>query len=243
LSLDQEGTECVLRVRDNGIGIIPELLPRIFDLFTQADRSLDRSEGGLGIGLALVQRLTELHGGKVEATSIPGKGSEFTIRLPVVPGPASRSPLSETETLPPAAQPLRVLVVDDNLDAAESLALLVQAAGHDVRTVHDGPSAVTTALDYRPRVVLLDIGLPGLNGYEVAKQIRLQAIDPAVLLVAVTGYGEEADRQMSLESGFNYHLIKPADFRSVQEILATVSEEASTDTRPGEPQGSGASKK
>ncbi len=222
--------ECVIRVRDTGVGISPELLPHVFDLFTQAERSLDRSQGGLGIGLALVQRLTELHGGTVEAHSTPGQGSEFIIRLPVMndetqlSGKALAAGSSLTPHPSPLAPQLRVLVVDDNVDTVLSFSMLLKASGHDVRTAHDGPTAVQVALDYQPDVVLLDIGLPGLNGYQVAKRIRQDPNLKNVVLVALTGYGQEADRQTALEAGFNHHLVKPARLEQLQKILATVSE-------------------
>lgn len=221
LSLQQEGDEAVLRVRDSGIGIAPELLPRIFDLFTQAERSLDRSQGGLGIGLCLVQRLVEMHRGRVEAHSSLGHGSEFIVRLPVVLN-AAPSPTPTRETAKPTGPSLRVLVVDDNVDSTSVVAMLLKASGHDVRTAHDGPPAIETALDYRPHVVLLDIGLPGMNGFEVAKRLRQKSELGNAVLVAITGYGQEADRQRSLEAGFDYHLVKPADFDKVQQILASV---------------------
>jgi PAS domain S-box-containing protein len=225
LTVQQEGDECVLRVRDTGIGITPALLPRIFDLFTQAERSLDRSQGGLGIGLALVQQLTELHGGKVEAASVLGQGSEFVVRLPVLPTDTLQPALPVTETGQPTTRPLRVLVVDDNVDTVLSLSMLLKESGHDVRTAHDGPTAVQAALDYRPDVVLLDIGLPGLNGYEVAKRIRQHPALKNVVLVALTGYGQDSDRQASLQAGFNHHLVKPARLAEMLQILATVSEQ------------------
>ncbi len=223
LTVEQQVDECVLRVRDTGVGIAPEFLPRIFDLFTQAERSLARSQGGLGIGLALVQRLVEMHRGKVEAYSALGQGSEFVVRLPVVLTPAPL-PSTQKETIESTGPSLRVLVVDDNEDAAASSAMLVQAAGHDVRTAHDGLAALQAALDYRPNVVLLDIGLPGLNGYEVAKRIRQQPALTGVVLVALTGYGQESDRQRALEAGFDDHLVKPTEFGKVKQILASVSE-------------------
>jgi PAS domain S-box-containing protein len=225
LSVQQEGDEAVLRVQDSGVGIAPELLPRIFDLFTQAERSLDRSQGGLGIGLCLVQRLVEMHRGRVEANSSLGRGSEFVVRLPVGLTPAP-SPSPSTEKAQPTGPSLRVLVVDDNVDAAQSLAVLLNSGGHDVRTAHDGPATLEAALDYRPNVVLLDIGLPGMNGFEVAIRLRQQPALGNVVLVAMTGYGQEADRQRSQEAGFDHHLVKPADFGKVQEILATVSKKA-----------------
>ncbi len=224
VTLQQEGAEAVLRVRDTGVGIAPEILPRIFDLFTQAKQSLDRSQGGLGIGLALVQRLVELHGGTVEATSTVGQGSEFAVRLPVVSLPARRPLSSATERDQSSRPSLRVLVVDDNVDTAATLAMLVRESGHDVRIAYDGSSVLEAALDFRPDVILLDIGLPGLNGYEVGKQIRQQPALQNTVLVALTGYGQENDRQSSQEAGFDHHLVKPGDFGKVLQILTTVSE-------------------
>ncbi len=224
LSLQQEGKEAVLQVRDSGVGIAPDLIPRIFDLFTQAERSLARSQGGLGIGLALVQRIVEMHGGKVAASSVLGQGSEFVVRLPVVLAAEPQPPSSPTEKAKPTGPPLRVLVVDDNADTAASLALLLTESGHDARTAPDGPTALEVALDYRPDVALLDIGLPGLDGYEVAKRMRQEPVFQKVLLVAMTGYGKESDRQRSKEAGFDHFLVKPAKFEKVQEILASVPE-------------------
>jgi len=227
LTVEQRGGECVLRLRDTGVGIAPELLPSIFDLFTQAERSLDRSQGGLGIGLALVQRLVEMHRGRVEAISVLGQGSEFVVRLPVVLSEAPKALPTPTKAAPPTGPSLRVLVVDDNVDAVQSLGDLLKAYGHDVRTAHTGPTAVAAASDYNADVVLLDIGLPELDGYEVAKRIRQQPTHKTTILVAMTGYGQDADRQRSQEAGFDHHLVKPADFGKVQQILATVSEKAS----------------
>ncbi|MFM9966378.1 MAG: chemotaxis protein CheB [Planctomycetaceae bacterium] len=220
----------IIRIRDTGVGISPELLPHVFDLFTQAERSLDRSQGGLGIGLALVQRLTELHGGTVEAHSTPGQGSEFVVRLPVLSDEAQLSgeALAAGSSLAthssPLAPVLKVLVVDDNVDTVLSFSMLLKASGHEVRTAHDGPTAVQVALDYQPDAVLLDIGLPGLNGYQVAQRIRQDPNLKNVVLVALTGYGQEADRQTALDAGFNHHLVKPARLEQLQKILATVSE-------------------
>jgi CheY-like chemotaxis protein len=211
-------------VRDTGVGIAPEILPRIFDLFTQVEQSLDRSQGGLGIGLALVQRLVEMHGGTVAASSVLGQGSEFVVRLPVVPPHQSHVSSPPAETAQPTGPSLRVLVVDDNVDTVTTLAMLVKESGHDVRTVYDGSSVLEAALDYRPNVVLLDIGLPGLNGFEVAKQLRRQPALQNAVLVAMTGYGRESDLQRSQEAGFDHHLVKPGDFGKVLQILATVSE-------------------
>ncbi len=226
LSLQQEGNEAVLQVRDSGVGIAPELMPHIFDLFTQAERSLARSQGGLGIGLSLVQRLVEMHGGKVTASSAVGQGSEFVVRLPVVLTAEPQPPSPPTEKARPTGPSLRVLVVDDNVDTATSLALLLRESGHDVRTAHDGLTALEAAIDYRPDVALLDIGLPGLDGFEVAKRMRQQPILQKAVLVAMTGYGKESDRQRSREAGFDHYLVKPAKFEKVQEILVSVSEKA-----------------
>ncbi|MBC7624871.1 MAG: PAS domain-containing protein, partial [Aeromicrobium sp.] len=223
LSIAQEGDEAVIRVKDTGVGITPELLPRIFDLFTQADRSLDRAQGGLGIGLCLVQRLVEMHRGTVTAASTIGSGSEFVVRLPVVQHAAQ---LIEPSTEKPIlfGKSLRILVVEDNVDAAETLTILLETSGHGVRTANDGLAALQAALEYRPHVVLLDIGLPGMDGFAVARQLREQPILANIVLVAMTGYGEVVARQKSSEAGFNHHLVKPADFRKVQEILAGISD-------------------
>ena len=228
VSVTREGDECQIRVRDSGAGIAPALLPRIFDLFTQAERTLDRAQGGLGIGLALVQRLTELHGGKVEVHSELGQGTEFLVRLPTMPSDENEPNISVTIPFVPVVRPLRVLVIDDNVDTATSFAMLLRALGHDVRTANDGPSGVAAAIDYEPDVALLDIGLPGLNGFEVAARIRLQVTLKNVTLIALTGYGQETDRLASQAAGFDHHLVKPADFTKLQEILATVVPRAST---------------
>ena len=227
LTIAQEGNEAVLRVKDTGVGISSALLPRIFDLFTQADRTLDRSQGGLGIGLCLVQRLVEMHRGTVTVNSTLGEGSEFVVRLPALQNLAL-SPFSSQSKIRADGQDLRVLVVEDSPDAAATLTMLLELSGHDVQTTHDGLSAITAALKYRPHVVLLDIGLPGLNGFEVAKRLRQQPSMQNVVLVAMTGYGELTARQRSREAGFDHHLVKPADFRKVQEILVSVSAKATS---------------
>jgi len=227
IAVQREGDEAVLRVKDTGVGIAAELLPHIFELFTQAERSLDRSQGGLGIGLSLVQRLVEMHEGRVEVSSVLGQGSEFVVYLPVMLSPATQlqSPLEVTAK--PIGPFLRVLVVDDNVDAAQTLGLLLKVTGHDARMAFDGVIAVKVALEFLPNVVLLDIGLPGLDGYEVAKQLRQESSLVDVVLVALTGYGQETDKLRSQDAGFNHHLVKPADFSKVQQVLATVSVKAS----------------
>ena len=223
VGLKQEGNEAVLRVSDTGVGIAPELLPRIFDLFTQADKSLHRSEGGLGIGLALVQSLITLHRGRVEAQSTPGQGSEFIVHLPVVLSSHVTSAVP-AEHAPAPANGLKILVVDDNVDAAKSMAMLLRALGNDARLAHDGASAMQAALEHLPEVVLLDIGLPVVDGYQVAKWLRQEPALTNVVLVALTGYGQESDQQHSREAGFDHHLVKPVDFAKVEAILSALAE-------------------
>jgi CheY-like chemotaxis protein len=222
VELHQEEREAVLRVRDNGLGISPEMLPRIFDLFAQADQSLDRSQGGLGIGLALVKSLVGVHRGSIDVRSAPGRGSEFIVRLPVSAAP-DPAPAVPTTVVPEPRRALKVLVVDDNMDAATGMSMLLRAFGHEVRSTYDGASAMKVALEFVPDVVLLDIGLPLINGYEVAKWIRQEPKLKQVVLVAMTGYALESDRQRSQEAGFHHHLVKPADFVHVQSILSAVA--------------------
>ena len=223
LNVWQEDGRVVLSVKDNGIGITSKLLPHIFDLFTQADRSLDRSQGGLGIGLCLVKRLVELHGGSVTAQSVLGRGSDFVVRLPVSAASFPSLPIPPMETIRSNGKFCRVLVVDDNVDAAQSLADLLLVSGHEVQMAHEGLSAVEAALAWCPDVVLLDIGLPGINGFEVATRIRNEPKLKTIVLVALTGYGQATDRQRSQDAGFDYHLVKPADFDDVEKILAGVA--------------------
>ena len=228
LSLAQEQGEVVFRAHDRGMGIPAEMLSRVFDPFVQLDRGLNRAQGGLGIGLALVRSLVDLHGGTVEAFSEgPGKGSEFVVRLPLLKqvgrqqteqGRAS-SHDSSGDHPPSSFSKRRVLVVDDNVDSAESLALLLRASGHQVCTAHDGPAALEVARLHRPEVVVLDLGLPRMDGYEVA--LRLRAEHPReVVLIALTGYGQEEDRRRTREAGFDHHLVKPADPALLRGLLA-----------------------
>jgi signal transduction histidine kinase/CheY-like chemotaxis protein len=221
-----EPREVVLRVRDTGVGIPAELLPRVFDLFTQGDRTLDRAQGGLGLGLTLVKRLVEMHGGTVEAHSAgPGQGSEFVVRLPLPKDEGSRTKEEPDKT--PLVHPSsciphpsrRVLVVDDNADIAESLAGLLQDLGHTVRTAHAGPQALEVAREFRPELILLDIGLPGMDGYEVARRLRADPELSGLLVVALSGYGQEEDRRRAREAGFDEHLTKPVGLAALQPLL------------------------
>jgi signal transduction histidine kinase len=225
LTVEEVNREAVIRVKDTGLGIPASVLPRIFDLFTQAERTLDRSEGGLGIGLTLVRRLTQLHGGRVEAFSDgPGRGSEFVVRLPLL----AREPASGEAVGEPAKEPQaqsrshRIVVVDDNRDSAESLARLLRLIGHEVRTAYNGEEGLETVRAYRPDLVLLDIGLPVLDGYEVAKRIRAEPELEGIVLVALTGYGGDEDRRQAQACGFNSHMVKPLDFDALQMLLETL---------------------
>jgi signal transduction histidine kinase/ActR/RegA family two-component response regulator len=211
-----EGGEVAIQVRDNGIGIGPELLPRVFDLFVQSERTLDRAQGGLGIGLSVVKRLVEMHGGTVGAMSAgAGQGSAFTIRLPRIEAPAI-APTPARVTGPCR----RVLVVDDNADAAESLAIILRLQGHEVRAEYGAAAALEAAQRDCPDVVLLDIGLPSMDGYEVARRMRSDARLAATRIVALTGYGQPADKERARRAGFDAHLIKPLDFDALERILA-----------------------
>jgi signal transduction histidine kinase/DNA-binding response OmpR family regulator len=217
-----EAGQAVVSVRDNGIGIEPELLPRVFDLFEQGQRSLDRSQGGLGVGLTLVQRLVRLHGGRVEARSAgPGQGSEFRVCLP---WQAQAAPDAGDDAQPPAqaGQGHRILVVDDNADVAETTATMLELSGHRVLTAPDGPQALACVEEFEPEIVLLDIGLPGLDGYEVARRLRQLPRARRAWLVAVTGYGQPADRQRGSEAGFDEHLLKPVDPQALAEMIQRV---------------------
>ncbi|HET9106196.1 MAG TPA: response regulator [Steroidobacteraceae bacterium] len=274
LTAKGRGKDIEIRVRDNGIGIRPELLPHVFELFTQLDRGDGRTQGGLGIGLALVQRLVQMHGGEVTAASKgPGTGAEFVIRLPMLqeeaepaaaePAPAQRSaaergtgpramaePGLPAEAPPTAAEvasavaPLvaagaqrmarRILIADDNNDALESLATLLQLSGHEVFTATNGGTALQSAERHQPEVALLDIGMPLLDGYEVAKRIRAQPWGQRITLVALTGWGQDSDRRRSREAGFDSHLVKPLDLDTLTDLLARLPSGAA---RGGAPNG------
>jgi len=215
-----EGDEFVCRVKDNGVGIPAELLPRIFDLFVQSDRSLARSEGGLGIGLTLVRSLAELHGGTITATSDgPDRGSEFVLRLPAAITPAT--PGSGSPGGPAKRQPrgLPILVVDDNEDTARGMAKLLRLSGHTVWVAHTGPDALALAREHRPEVMLLDIGLPGMDGYELASELRQEEWSKDSVLIAVSGYGEAQAREQSKKAGFHHHLVKPVNFDTILALV------------------------
>ncbi len=224
--------EVIIRVRDNGIGIAPEMLEAVFGLFTQVDHSLARSQGGLGIGLTLARNLVQMHHGTLEARSAGlGKGSEFVLTLPL-----SRETLQAGTASPPAVpraagSTRRVLVVDDNVASADSLGLIIRLWAHECRVVHSGPEAVEEAEAFRPDVVLLDIGLPGMDGYEVARELRSRPHSRSAVLLAMTGYGREEDRRRTRESGFNDHLVKPLDLDALEMLLAQ-PEESDECTKP-----------
>jgi len=221
-----ENGTVVIRVEDTGVGISAEMLDHVFSLFTQVDRSLNRSQGGLGVGLALVRRLVEMHGGTVTAASPGiGQGSVFTVRIPILEVESIRneSPEPAPSMLQLARTGKKVLIVDDNRDAAISLAVLLQSLGHETCTAHTGPEGFKAARTLLPDVVLLDIGLPGLNGYEVARQIRQEPRLSTVTLIALTGWGTDEDKRRAAEAGFNLHLTKPIDPAIVAEMFESMS--------------------
>lgn len=221
ITAERQGSDAVVSVRDNGIGIPGDMLSRIFEMFTQVNQSMEQSQGGLGIGLALVRRLVEMHDGSIEAFSNgPDAGSEFVVRLPAhiqlpqKPLPGNDKPRAS------ALSGRRILVVDDNKDSADSMGMLLRLKGNDVRTAYDGLMAVDEAETFQPELVLLDIGLPKLSGYEVARRIRQQPLGRDVILVAVTGWGQAEDIRRSLEAGFTFHVVKPMGLAVLEELLA-----------------------
>lgn len=222
VSAQRAGAEVVLRVQDDGIGIAPELLPRVFDLFVQARQSLARSQGGLGLGLAIAKNLVTAHGGTVTVESGgAGAGSTFTVRLPALD---VRSAEDEPSSRPPAlaTKQHRVLIVDDNQDAADMLAEALEMFGYETAVAHDGPEALRRAEDFRPHTALLDIGLPVMDGYELGSRLVEQS-HGAVTLMAITGYGQASDRQRSREAGFREHLTKPVDLGTLEKLLAATA--------------------
>ncbi|HEV7516913.1 MAG TPA: ATP-binding protein, partial [Thermoanaerobaculia bacterium] len=221
LTATREGDQVAVAVRDTGIGIPAGALPDIFDMFSQVDRSIERSTGGLGIGLALVRGLVEMHGGTVEAASAgPGRGSTFTVRLPVLKDRVESPGTPDEATTPaPPGSKRRILVVDDNEDSAASMAMMLQLLGNEVRSAHDGLEAVEVAGQFRPQVILMDIGMPKLNGYEATRRIREQPWGGDVAVIALTGWGQEGDRARSKEAGCDGHLVKPVDLADLEKLL------------------------
>jgi CheY-like chemotaxis protein len=205
-------------VKDTGIGLSQELASRVFDLFVQGDRDLDRSLGGLGIGLTLVRRLAQMHGGDIDVASPgEGQGSEFIVRLPAIARPEAAAAKPEASQATPSRH---VLVVEDNDDARETLQMMLELAGHKVRAECDGPSGLQAALESRPDVMLVDIGLPKMDGYELARRLAAQGDGSRPYMIAVTGYGSPEDRQRALDAGFDAHLVKPLDFAALTEAMA-----------------------
>jgi CheY-like chemotaxis protein len=222
---DERG-DVVIRVRDTGIGIATDVLPKVFDLFVQERQDIDRSQGGLGLGLTIVRNLVERHGGTVSAHSDgPGTGSEFVVRLPCADTPAALGattdlkPVSEP-AIAPSDTPLRILVVDDSIDGAEMLAAALSAKGHKTQVAFDGPAALRVAATFRPAVVFVDIGLPVMDGYELAARLRDLPELTGVRLFALTGYGQQSDRQKARDAGFDHHFTKPIDLDAIDLVLA-----------------------
>jgi signal transduction histidine kinase len=218
LTVGREADQAVVSVKDDGIGIAPSLLASVFDMFMQVDRSTRRAQGGLGIGLTLVKSLVGMHGGRVEARSDgPGLGSEFIVRLPLIKAAATMpEPTRRVQPLPSR----RILIVDDSRDGGESLSVLLRVLGADVSLVHSGRAALQAVESFRPDVVLLDIGMPGMDGYEVARRIRANSLNRGIMLIALTGWGQDEDRQRSAAAGFNHHLVKPADIDQLRQLLS-----------------------
>ncbi len=224
LTSKRENQHAIVSIKDNGLGIPRGMLPLIFEMFTQVDRSLEKSQGGLGIGLTLVKRLLELHGGTIDARSDgPGRGSEFIVRLPIVEVKMAERPESaEVTTESVAGCKRRVLVVDDNRDSARSLALMLKLMGNESEVAHDGLEAIDKAHVFRPQLIFLDLGLPKLNGYEVCKRLRASDLGYQPFITALTGWGQESDRQRSSVAGFDEHLVKPIDVESLKRILTKI---------------------
>lgn len=219
VTLAGQQREAVLRVSDTGLGIAPELLSRIFDPFVQGERTLERAEGGLGVGLTLVRRLVELHGGTVSASSEgPGRGSTFTIRLPIIPPPESKA---IRPPIPNSTAPKRILLIEDNPDARETFRMMLELAGHEVLEADEGRSGLELLMSALPDIAVIDVGLPGLDGYEIASRFRREPQSSRVMLVALTGYGTPEARERSRQAGFDHHLIKPVDPDVLREIMGT----------------------
>jgi len=224
LHVERQASDVVVTVKDTGIGMAAEQLPEVFEMFTQLETSLDRAQGGLGIGLTLVKRVVELHGGSVQAHSEgPGLGSEFVVRLPLVSEGSEPDTSKVDDALATAKSLLRVLIVDDNQDGADSLSEMLKMMGHDTRTAYGGQEGVDMAGAYRPDVVLLDIGMPGLNGYEACRLIRAQPKGKDVMLIALTGWGQDEDRRRSHDAGFDHHMVKPVSPQALMRMMAVLT--------------------
>jgi CheY-like chemotaxis protein len=220
LSVFVQDGELYLSVKDDGIGIAPESLKGIFEMFSQVDSASARTEGGLGIGLALVKGIVDLHGGTVSARSAgPGLGSEFIVRLPLTPANATTLPVADPD-VPLLVSGRRVIVADDNKDAADALAMLLELSGHEVRVAHGGRAALSLAQTFRPDVAILDIGMPDLSGYDVAAQLRREPWGGAIVLIALTGWGRDDDRQRAASVGFDQHMTKPVNPEKLEAFLA-----------------------
>jgi len=223
---ERAGEQAVLRVRDDGVGIVPDLLPQIFHLFAQGQRTLARAEGGLGIGLTLVRRLVELHGGTVAAQSAgPNQGSEFVVRLPALQ--ATEGPIAAPLATPTVTSRARVLVIEDNEDTAEALRMLLEALGHEVAVARDGRAALDALRASVPDVALVDIGLPGMDGYDLARRMRALPDAAKMTLVALTGYGRAEDKEQARAAGFDDHLTKPVDLDALQGLVARLGQKVS----------------
>jgi CheY-like chemotaxis protein len=230
LRAQRSGDALSIAVHDNGAGIAADELPRLFEMFARGGPTSTRHPGGLGIGLSLAQRLAQMHGGIISARSEgAGRGSEFTVRLPLAPVQAELPRIVRSANLSLARR--RILVVDDNSDAADSLAMILEFLGADVRVAHDGKEALDVLPEYEPTVVLLDIGMPGMDGYEVARRIRAHSEGRARTLVALTGWGQEKDRQRVREAGFDHHLVKPAELGALQALLQSIDDDPSQSRR------------
>ena len=224
LSARARGGEALISVSDNGVGIPSEMLPQVFDLFTQVNANLARAQGGLGIGLALVRRLVEMHGGVINASSDgPGKGSSFTVRLPMVAAePDAALGALSSPTGSPSQEPLRILVIDDNVDVAKTVGWMLETIGHEYCLVHEGRRAVEAARDFRPDAILLDIGMPDMDGYAVCKALRAESLFENTVIIAQTGLGRNRDRSNSGQAGFDHHLVKPVSLDELERVLSTI---------------------
>jgi CheY-like chemotaxis protein len=219
-----DGGEVEVSIRDNGIGIPPDMQSRVFDIFTQVDRSLEKSQGGLGIGLSIAKRLVEMHGGRIAvASGGHGEGSEFTVRLPAVVESAQERPGNDTGAHPrPGGPRRRILIADDNPDSASTLSIMLEVLGNEVRVTHDGEAAVAAAEEFEPDMILLDIGMPKLNGYGACERIRQAPWGARPLIVALTGWGQDADKHRSKEAGFDRHLVKPVEPAMLEKLIRSL---------------------